>query len=457
MARLWCRTKCRRYLEICLTCEPVWRERPLRSCCCCVRPLRRGALLTTLATAMLCLFVVLPVAIVLRGRTFFRDESFADLAGLPLSVLLLRYAYMVCIFWSLFAAQQAVVALAALGHGALSAGRPITGCGGRCGLSLGLAPPLALSRVLRLGTFLFLGAFLTTNFHAADVCMAVGRDAEVAALAHACSCQRNSSWHRVLLEGGSCEARRYHRCELDRAAAEAAGSSWSQHHVLIAGHSNLTLHQALQLSCRSCGALHPGGSSGVNATVQPQPQRCTAALCTAAGDGQCTAAAHRCPATAEEYAAEHASWPSSREGWYPVLVAAGQQQGINNGQLDECRYDSEGWLTSLAFRDGHETESAAAVTQYLEAGAQSARRERAERAWRRHRACVNRSGWDDARWGHGGGGARRCPAAAEHGAHDGGVTRIAGGAAAGRLQLFAHPGGNAGLRDRGGAGWGQSE
>eukprot|EP01047_Picozoa_sp_COSAG01_P026080 COSAG01_NODE_1668_length_9563_cov_23.675613_10_plen_323_part_00 len=45
----------------------------------------------------------------------------------------------------------------------------------------------------------------------------------------------------------------------------------------------------------------------------------------------------------------------------------GSSSGHDN-RWDECHYDADGHLTSLLFRDGHQTESTTAVTRYLEAG-----------------------------------------------------------------------------------------
>ena len=172
----------------------------------------------------LSLFILLPVFVSLRAGSFFRDEASADLSQLPLSVLLLRLLYTLFLVWSVLLAVASSIALGSMFHW-WSKGKPV------------VAAPLALSRVLRVGAYLFFLSFFLVFTHATEVCFRFNAHADYIAHSRACACEVNSTWQQSQLppEAGTCAPKRYHVCRPPNAGT---GGSMSN---------------ARKQRCRACG------------------------------------------------------------------------------------------------------------------------------------------------------------------------------------------------------------
>ena len=215
-----------------LQCEPAWRRKPLSACCFCIGPLRWASFLAAATTALLSFFFMLPVFAVLRGMTFFNDEDLADVAQLPASVLLLRHLYFLFLLWTILTGALALLTLVVIKR--KDEGTPITCANGRCALTCSMAPPLVLSRVLRLGAYLFFLAFFMSRMGSHNLCLSYAVQDEAAAYSQACACkQPNASFSAIGIPDGSCRPKEYVLCE--------------------APTTDLTLNHRLAQSCAACG------------------------------------------------------------------------------------------------------------------------------------------------------------------------------------------------------------
>ena len=187
-----------------LQCEPAWRRKPLAACCFCVGPLRWGSFLAAATTAVISIGVMLPVFFVLRAKTFFKDETLEEVTALPFSVLLLRHLYNAFLVWTLLTGFCAVVALRAIKRNDVAAPKQVT---------CRTPPTLTLSRLLRVGAYLFAFAFLFTSRHSHNVCLNYAVREEVAAYAQACACEVNTTWLDITIPDGRCAPQNYVLCE----------------------------------------------------------------------------------------------------------------------------------------------------------------------------------------------------------------------------------------------------
>ena len=216
-----------------LACEPSWKRKPLERCCLCGPPISTGRSagisIAALATAVLAFCVMVPVIGAIRAKTFFNDESFMELflqeedGGLPLSVMLLRHLYFVFLLLWLMIGGSACIMLRSLARG--DTDRPAT-CGGCC-ISLGMPPPLALSKLLRIAAYLFAIAFFVSQFHSSQICLSyLDPDAN----SRLCQCNATGSYQLAELpNGGSCAAKSYFICEApEDTRGEAVGSAVSE-------------------------------------------------------------------------------------------------------------------------------------------------------------------------------------------------------------------------------------
>ena len=189
---------------IMLECEPAWSRKPLTACCCCVGPLRWGSFLATATTTLISITVMLPVFVVLRAKTLFKDESIEEYKDLPFSVLLLRHVYNAFMIWALLTGVWSIVVLRAIKRN--EAGVPMR-------IVCGSPPALFLSRLLRIGAYLFCFAFLFTRFHSHSVCLNYAIQEEHAAYTQACTCQTNATGLNALTPDGRCAPQNYVLCE----------------------------------------------------------------------------------------------------------------------------------------------------------------------------------------------------------------------------------------------------
>lgn len=215
-----------------LQCEPAWRRKPLGACCFCIGPLRWASFLAAATTVLFSFFFMLPVFAVLRGMTFFKDEDLADVAQLPASVLMLRHLYFLFLVWTILTGGLAMLTLVVIMR--KDEGTPITYLNGRCPLTCSMAPPLVLSRVLRLGAYLFFLAFFMSRMGSHNLCLSYAVSDETAAYSQACACkQNNASFATIGIPDENCRPKEYVLCE-----APAV---------------NLTRNHALEQRCAACG------------------------------------------------------------------------------------------------------------------------------------------------------------------------------------------------------------
>eukprot|EP01043_Picozoa_sp_COSAG02_P018306 COSAG02_NODE_852_length_16531_cov_9.899586_9_plen_293_part_01 len=264
---------CCKNVWVILQCEPAWSRKPLSACCFCVSPLRWGSFLAATTTAVISICVMLPVFVVLRAKTLFKDETVEDLAALPFSVLLLRHLYNVFLLWTVVTGVCAIVALRAIKRNETAAPNRVT-----CGSS----PPLLLSRLLRTGAYLFSFAFLFTSRHSHNVCLNYAVQEEVAAYTQACACEVNTTWLDITIPDGRCAPQNYVLCEPPESDA-LQGPDYS-------------LHQ----QCTACGLDPEIHRFNVDSDDHPEFEHadCTFAACTGIG---CHPKMHTCPPEETDY------------------------------------------------------------------------------------------------------------------------------------------------------------
>eukprot|EP01043_Picozoa_sp_COSAG02_P032655 COSAG02_NODE_2191_length_9562_cov_35.619888_6_plen_656_part_00 len=322
---------CKNFCVI-LQCEPAWSRKPLSACCFCVGPLRWGGFLAAATTAVISICLMLPVFLVLRAKTFFNDETIEEYAALPFSVLLLRHLYNAFLLWTLLTGVCAIAALRAIKRNEVAAPKQCT-CRS--------PPPLLLSRLLRLGAYLFSFAFLFTSRHSHNVCLNYAVREEVAAYRDACACEVNTTWLDITIPDGRCAPQNYVLCEPPESDALQA--------------RDYSLHQ----QCTACGLDSEIHRFNVDSDDHPEFEHaaCTFAACHEIG---CHPKMHTCPPDKTDY--EHSLLGPQGQPLHHMSSWVSAQ-----ANSDHCHYDDDGRLTSLQFVPDTDS-SSPMLDEYLESG-----------------------------------------------------------------------------------------